>query len=437
MKKKLILGMAKIALFIISCDMIGKSGFKETESGLQYKFHYQSGDTISAEIEELVTMNMTYRLEDSILYTSVGAARPMVLVFKESDYPGDIYEGIGMMKVGDSATFMTRADSFFLKTARSQSVPEFVEPDAMMYFDIKLLAAETQEAFQAGETERDKEMMYEEQVKLEKYLDDYSITIEPGESGLYFVEERNGNGPTPVNGDWIKVNFDITLLDGTPVYSTTNAPIEFQYGQTFDTEGFTEGVGMMKKGGKALLIVPSAIGLGKPGRGEMVPPFSTLLYDTEIVDIMSANEYAIQQEQVKTEKAMKDEQNAIESDRFLRENKIKEGITELPSGLQYKIVIEGSGPKPALTDQVKVHYHGTLIDGTIFDSSVDRGTPSSFTVNGVIAGWTEALQLMPVGSKWILYIPSELAYGSNARGDVIEANMALVFEVELLEIVNK
>ena len=437
MKKKLIFGMAMIALFIISCDMIGKSGYKETESGLQYKFHYQSGDTVSADIEELVSMDMTYGVEDSMLYTTVGAVRPMVMVFRESDYQGDIYEAIGMMKVGDSASFLIRADSFFLKTARSQSVPEFIEPDAMMYFDIKLLAAESQEAFQAGETERDQEMMDQEQEKLEKYLADNDITIEPYESGLYFIEELEGNGPTPKDGDWIRANFDITLIDGTPVYSTAGTPVEFKYGQKFDTDGFTEGVGMMKNGGKALLIVPSAIGLGKPGRGEIVPPFGTMLYDTEIVDILSADEYAKRQEQVRTEKSKKDEQNAIESARFLQENKTREGITELPSGLQYKIVTEGSGPKPALTDRVSVHYHGTLIDGTIFDSSVDRGTPSSFTVNGVIAGWTEALQLMPVGSKWILYIPSELAYGSNARGDVIEANMALVFEVELLEIVKK
>lgn len=127
--------------------------------------------------------------------------------------------------------------------------------------------------------------------------------------------------------------------------------------------------------------------------------------------------------------------NSKESQEFLEANKSKDGIITLPSGLQYKVLREGTGPKPLSTDNVTVHYHGTLIDGTVFDSSVERGEPASFPVNGVIMGWQEALQLMPVGSKWQLFIPSELAYGSRPMpGSPIEANMALIFEVELLSI---
>ena len=105
------------------------------------------------------------------------------------------------------------------------------------------------------------------------------------------------------------------------------------------------------------------------------------------------------------------------------------------SGLQYQIIKMGEGPKPSATDKVKTHYHGTLINGTIFDSSVQRGEPVEFPVNGVIKGWTEALQLMPVGSKWKLFIPYDLAYGERAAGPQIPGYSALVFEVELLEIV--
>lgn len=119
---------------------------------------------------------------------------------------------------------------------------------------------------------------------------------------------------------------------------------------------------------------------------------------------------------------------------YLAENKKKEGVVELPSGLQYEILVEGDGPKPGPTDKVRTHYHGTLIDGTVFDSSVDRGEPISFPVNGVIKGWTEALQLMPVGSKWKLTIPSELAYGARGAGGSIGPNETLIFEVELLGI---
>jgi len=120
---------------------------------------------------------------------------------------------------------------------------------------------------------------------------------------------------------------------------------------------------------------------------------------------------------------------------FLAANKTKPGVVTLPSGLQYTVLKEGTGPKPGPTDKVKVHYHGTLIDGRVFDSSVDRGQPIELSVNGVIPGWTEALQLMPVGSKWKLFIPSNLGYGDQQAGQLIAPGSTLIFDVELLDIV--
>jgi FKBP-type peptidyl-prolyl cis-trans isomerase FklB len=121
-------------------------------------------------------------------------------------------------------------------------------------------------------------------------------------------------------------------------------------------------------------------------------------------------------------------------EKFLAENSTKDGVVVLPSGLQYIVLKEGAGEKPTAASTVKTHYHGTLIDGTVFDSSVDRGEPISFPVGGVIAGWTEALQLMAVGSKWKLFIPYNLAYGERGAGGKIGPFSALVFEVELLGI---
>ncbi|MDD4968901.1 MAG: FKBP-type peptidyl-prolyl cis-trans isomerase [Paludibacter sp.] len=120
---------------------------------------------------------------------------------------------------------------------------------------------------------------------------------------------------------------------------------------------------------------------------------------------------------------------------FLEENSKRAEVVTLPSGLQYEIINEGAGATPTASDNVKVHYHGTLIDGKVFDSSVNRGEPATFGVTQVISGWVEALQLMPVGSKWKLFIPSELAYGAQGAGQTIAPHTALVFEVELLDIV--
>ncbi|MFL2579982.1 MAG: FKBP-type peptidyl-prolyl cis-trans isomerase [Parvicellaceae bacterium] len=136
-----------------------------------------------------------------------------------------------------------------------------------------------------------------------------------------------------------------------------------------------------------------------------------------------------------SKKQQKQSESVIEEGiNFLRENGKREGVTTLASGLQYEVINDGTGPKPTIEDNVTTHYHGTLIDGTVFDSSVDRGEPASFPVGGVIKGWTEALQLMAVGSKWKLYVPYDLAYGERGAGPQIGPYSTLIFEVELISI---
>jgi FKBP-type peptidyl-prolyl cis-trans isomerase FklB len=133
-------------------------------------------------------------------------------------------------------------------------------------------------------------------------------------------------------------------------------------------------------------------------------------------------------------KDSKADANAAAGEAFLKANAGKPGIVELPGGIQYEVLKEGSGAKPGPTSEVTCHYHGTLIDGTVFDSSVQRGSPASFPLNRVIKGWTEALQLMPLGSKWRLFLPPAMAYGDRQVGAVIGPNSTLIFEVELLGI---
>lgn len=141
------------------------------------------------------------------------------------------------------------------------------------------------------------------------------------------------------------------------------------------------------------------------------------------------------QEYLQEVAATKFEVYKTEGENFLAQNKTKPGVHTTESGLQYEVITEGAGPKPSANDTVQVHYHGTLIDGTVFDSSIERGLPATFGVHQVIKGWTEALQLMPVGSKYRLYIPQELAYGAHPHpGGAIKPFMALIFDVELIAI---
>jgi FKBP-type peptidyl-prolyl cis-trans isomerase len=161
----------------------------------------------------------------------------------------------------------------------------------------------------------------------------------------------------------------------------------------------------------------------------------TQLTEEEARAIIMEVQNDVQKQQQEKVKQLGDT-NKKEGDAFLAANKAKEGVVTLPSGLQYKILTAGTGPKPALTDTVSCNYRGTFVNGTEFDSSYKGGKPVSFPVNGVIKGWTEALQLMPVGSKWQLFIPSDLAYGPGGRPGM-PPNSTLVFEVELLSVQEK
>jgi FKBP-type peptidyl-prolyl cis-trans isomerase FklB len=165
------------------------------------------------------------------------------------------------------------------------------------------------------------------------------------------------------------------------------------------------------------------------GMKEAMEGKPSALSQAEVQQAMMALQQSIGQKQ-----QGKGADNKKAGEEFLAQNKNKEGVQTLPSGLQYQILQPGKGKSPAKTDKVTTHYHGTLIDGTVFDSSYERGQPATFPVNGVIAGWTEALQLMQEGAKWRLFIPSDLAYGVRGAGSDIGPDSALIFDVELISV---
>jgi len=197
-----------------------------------------------------------------------------------------------------------------------------------------------------------------------------------------------------------KVSYGIGLMEGK----------RFKQDFTVDVDAFTAGM-----------------------RAAVTEGAKPLMTEDEIKTTIQAFGQKLMAKREEDQKAL-GEKNKTASESYMAENAKKEGVKTTASGLQYKVITEGKGAKPKADEVVEVNYKGTLIDGTEFDSSYKRGQPVTFPVNGVIPGWTEALQLMPVGSKYELYIPSDLAYGPGGTGGVIGPNQALVFEVELLDI---
>ncbi len=187
--------------------------------------------------------------------------------------------------------------------------------------------------------------------------------------------------------------------------------------------GFQLGINLKKKG---LQIPPDSFALGVEDALKTAKPRIP-------VEELQAALVTYQQKLMEAQKA-KAAANSVTGDKYRAANKKKEGVIELPSGLQYVIVTKGDGAKPKETDTVVVHYQGTLIDGTVFDSSIKRGTPATFQLNKIIPGWKEALLMMQTGSKWKVVIPPHLAYGANGVGNTIGPNSTLLFDIELMEI---
>ena len=438
----LIIVFAGISALMISCNMGAYPGFKKTKTGVYYKIYKADNqDTTTVHIGSIVTLSLKYGLKDSALFDSKNIPQPIILPVTAPQYEGDFYECLQLLKQGDSATFVLKAGPLFTKTFGQPSVPPFCKDESDIYFDVKVKKSQTQEEVDNETAVKNMEMEKEEMTNLQSYITKNNITVQPTTTGVYYLETKKGSGKSPFKDGYVTANYTVFLLGGEKLFSTLERgePVDFKFGSQFENKGFQEIVSMMKEGGKANAIVPSSMAFGAQGAGSVVPPFSTLYYEIELVKIMSNDEFEAKQadknakKQAEAAKMEKGEGATIQ--KYLKDNNITP-TTTLPSGLIYVEKQAGKGAKAANGKKVKVQYTGKLLNGTVFDSSVERGQPFEFTLGqkAVIEGWDIGIALMNEGGKATLIIPSKLAYKDKGAGDVIPPFSPLVFDVELVEV---
>ncbi len=432
-------------LMMTSCDSGKYPGFKKSSTGVYYKIHTPDNeDTLIVTQGKIVSVKMVYGTEDTaFLFNSADMPQPVLFPILEPSYEGGFYESMLLFKRNDSATCVLLADSFFLKTVNQPSLPEGVNPGDDVVIEIRILEVQTQEEVEAAEAARMAALQEGEQGRIDAYVAENNITVSPTETGVIFIEIEPGKGRHPGDEDWVSVHYTVRNLDGDKLFSTydrTEEPMNFEMGGRFENVGFQEAIKLMKEGGKAEVLVPSSMAFGAQGAGQIVPPHSTLYHEIELVDVMNYDEWDRKQSDMQAAKLMdklkKEEDEKATIAKYIADNNMTPAH-EFPSGIVYVEDVKGTGPIPGPGSKVKVHYTGKLLDGSIFDSSVDRGQPFEFTLGKgqVIKGWDKGIAIMHVGSKGTLIIPFEQGYGARGSGNRIPPYSTLVFEVELLEIV--
>ncbi len=286
MKKTLTLFAFILLIAISSCNTDKPAKFETTESGIEYKIVETTEDARVPVFTEILEMSADYYWQDSLLFSSNDFPEAFKIEYRESTYPGSLDEAFGFLKEGDSAIF--RIDAFnFYKNAAGGPAPEFMTEGDKLEFRIRLKKVFTKEEIMAEIAELNKVKIGQETEMRNAYLSDSQIAVEPTESGLYFVEELKGKGKQPKEGDTVVVHYTGKLLNGQVFDSSIDRdkPFRFPLGKGRVIPGWDEGIALMKVGGKAQLVIPSNIAYGEMGAGGAIPPFATLVFEVELLEI--------------------------------------------------------------------------------------------------------------------------------------------------------
>lgn len=429
MKKLTLIALVLLSLF--SCNR----EYKKTENGALMKFYEINKNNEMPEIGDLVLVDVTQKIADSVLFSSEMIGEPFEVLIEEPSFVGDFMCALMSMHLNDHASLVFSLDSMFLSIG--EQVPDIVESGTMTEMDIVLKEIVKKEVLEEELRNELISRKNEEVLMLETYYNDDKCIIT--EDSLIVLNINKGNGKFAKAGNIMKVYFTFNTLEGDTLLDfMTGEPYELVFGDMALGQGFYEALSLVGKGGKAEFIIPSSLAFGSEGFQDAILPYTPFSLKIEVVDIMTSDEYEAEQ------KAIKEKEDADNAKRLKEEPKriakyIKDNnITEKPqiSGLYYIEKQVGEGDFVQEGDLVAVHYSIYNLDNQLIESSYDYGQPLPFVYGSdqMIAGIEEAIGYMRVGGKARIVVPSRLGFGDITIDESLPANTPLVIDLEFVDL---
>jgi FKBP-type peptidyl-prolyl cis-trans isomerase len=432
MKTKL--SLLVIALFCMSFFSC-KNDYKRTENGALMKFYKVNKTNETPQVGDLVIVDVTQKVADSILFSSEMYGEPFEIVVEEPSFVGDIMSALLSMHVEDHASLIFTIDSMFLSIG--EQLPPYIEPGTITEMDIVLKDIVRKDEL---ENQIREEMIMRKAMEnsmLSSYYSDnkYEIT----EDSLIIVKLNRGNGDLPKPGNIMKVYFTFQTLEGDTLLDfNIGKPYELVFGDMALGQGFYEGLSLVSRGGDAEFVIPSSLAWGSEGFQDAILPYTPFKLSLKVIDVMTSDEYEAEQKMIQEKesaenaKRLKEEPQRIA--KYLKDNNIN--IEPKESGLYFIETFGGNGDSVQNGDMVSVHYSIYNVDNKLIESSYDYNQPIPFIYgeNQMIPGIEEAVGYMKVGGKSRIIVPSQLGFGDIKIDENLPANSTLIIDLELVDL---
>jgi FKBP-type peptidyl-prolyl cis-trans isomerase len=412
-----------------------KNDYKRTENGALMKFYKVNKTNETPQVGDLVIVDVTQKVADSILFSSEMYGEPFEIVVEEPSFVGDIMSALLSMHVEDHASLIFTIDSMFLSIG--EQLPPYIEPGTITEMDIVLKDIVRKDEL---ENQIREEMIMRKAMEnsmLSSYYSDnkYEIT----EDSLIIVKLNRGNGDLPKPGNIMKVYFTFQTLEGDTLLDfNIGKPYELVFGDMALGQGFYEGLSLVSRGGDAEFVIPSSLAWGSEGFQDAILPYTPFKLSLKVIDVMTSDEYEAEQKMIQEKesaenaKRLKEEPQRIA--KYLKDNNIN--IEPKESGLYFIETFGGNGDSVQNGDMVSVHYSIYNVDNKLIESSYDYNQPIPFIYgeNQMIPGIEEAVGYMKVGGKSRIIVPSQLGFGDIKIDENLPANSTLIIDLELVDL---